>query len=473
MPESEEIQPAEPESTPAETEIQPSVIPEVTVDPPDRLEDEPILWILLSNHRGEKSGGMNRAFGKIWTLLPERMFKRFDPAGNLWVDNRHGESKTLFCAHVDTVASPALQGGFKLEITSKGIIRSVRHQKIMGADDGAGVAMLLSLLLADIPGMYLFSHGEESGGLPMRQSLNDAFAKEPFDRCISFDRRGTTDIVADQALGILASETFVSTLSAKLGMGHKWAIGSYTDGSEFKGRIKEIVNISIGYESNHSAWETLDYGYFKELRKAALILDWEALPCIGPDPTKTKWGRSWKYNGDDSYYAYGKNDNVGTNGKKHNGKGFWECKNLETGIYDENGYLIYGDGYSPENRSNLRLSDGKTQRLIPLADMGEPTGIVKKQPGDIDPKDEYTAEVSPNPDVPEQEIWDLEADMLTDALGFDPDVDYKKRDMIGEILKEMYAMGKRAGRKEAFTFMQAIMPKSRDTRGTVCLEPHM
>lgn len=257
-------------------------------DFPSKLEEEPILWNLLSTHRGNGSKGLQKAMDKIWYLAPEHSVKKFDFQGDLWIDNRQDKSKTLFCAHVDTVEARGKEGTFKIEITEKGIVRSVGRKEIMGVDDGAGVAMLVSLLQANVPGMYLFTHGEECGGNPMRGSILDPLAREPYDRCIAFDRRGDEDIVADQASGILASEAFVTELAIRLNMGHKWAIGSYTDSSEFKGKIKEIVNVSIGYDANHSAYKPWIMPISRHSEPRCWF--WTGKPCLASGRIQPKPG---------------------------------------------------------------------------------------------------------------------------------------------------------------------------------------
>ena len=416
-------------------------------DFPSKLEEEPILWNLLSTHRGNGSKGLQKAMDKIWYLAPEHSVKKFDFQGDLWIDNRQDKSKTLFCAHVDTVEARGKEGTFKIEITEKGIVRSVGRKEIMGVDDGAGVAMLVSLLQANVPGMYLFTHGEECGGNPMRGSILDPLAREPYDRCIAFDRRGDKDIVADQALGVLASEAFVTELAIRLNMGHKWAIGSYTDSSEFKGKIKEIVNVSIGYDANHSAYETLDYAYFKALRAKVLALDWETLPCIGPDPTKTRWNG----NGQTTYY---------TNGRKHKSNGYWGARGGVDDIYDENGHSLWGDDdyrdYNSSVNGNNNHKGAETKALIPLGEITGIPGVTKVGELACTPKDEITAEIDPaDTGLEEKEMWALEADILTEDMGFNPDVDIKVRDMLADALKEMFRLGKHAGRKEAFRYMRA------------------
>lgn len=262
---------------------------------------EPILWHLLGTKRPHLSKGIQACMLHIINLAPKSAIVGRDQWDNLWIDLRGGKSRTLFAGHLDTVES---KEGKNLLYYSKSGLISTNGRDVLGADDGAGCAMMVSLMLAKVPGLYVFTQGEECGSQAAKSAVNDPRLND-IDRCIAFDRKGRFDIVADQAKGILASRAFVTALSDAIGMKHGWAIGSYTDSSEFHKTIKEIVNISIGYQANHSVHETLDYPYFCDLRKACLKVDWEALPTVGPEPKKTihfpaYQGRFWE---DDDYYS--------------------------------------------------------------------------------------------------------------------------------------------------------------------------
>ena len=189
-------------------------------------------------------------------------------------------------AHLDTVHPVA--GRLDLFLTNDKQVYAEQNKKpaILGADDGAGVALLLEMLTAGAPALYLFSQGEECGGSGGRFAAQQRARFEGIDRLISFDRRGQHDICGAQIVGTLASEAFVFDLAKKLEMGHKWAEGTYTDNSEFQDLIPEIVNVSVGYEKEHSSNESLDYGYWCKLRGACIHLDWESLPTIGPDTSR-------------------------------------------------------------------------------------------------------------------------------------------------------------------------------------------
>jgi hypothetical protein len=182
-------------------------------------------------------------------------------------------------AHLDTVSSKDRDQ--EILKTPSGIIYSPDCQSL-GADDGAGCAILADMIRKDVPALYLFTLAEETGGLGAEWiASNESHRLDALDRCISFDRRGTDDICQEQFIGTLASDEFTDAVIDALGMDHRRAQGTYTDSSEFPDWIPEIVNISVGYDANHSPKETLDFVYWSALRDRVMQVDWESLPCIG------------------------------------------------------------------------------------------------------------------------------------------------------------------------------------------------
>ncbi len=187
----------------------------------------------------------------------------------------------MFMAHLDTVERAI--GAKEIYLSDDGII-STHGLAVLGADDGAGIGILATLLAGKVPALYLFTQGEETGGRPAEwASRNERARVSDIDRIISFDRKGTKDICGEQMYGTMASREFVEALADGLGLGQSWACGTYTDNSEFRDHVTEIVNVSVGYQSNHGPDETLDLGYYRDLQTACLVMPWETLPTIGPD----------------------------------------------------------------------------------------------------------------------------------------------------------------------------------------------
>lgn len=211
------------------------------------------------------------------------------PCGNLLVDARGikgGTSRTLFVAHCDTVHAEEGRNQFTVKDNGRTWAASGAP---LGADDGAGVAMLVNLLMHGVPGFYVFTVGEECGGIGAT-----AFAKllAPgkefdgcFDRAIAFDRRGIDSVITSQSCGMCASDEFADALAQSLMDCSKDALmyaadssGVYTDTAEFVDFIPECTNISVGYDREHSQHESLNVAHLQTLAAAAISVDWEALP---------------------------------------------------------------------------------------------------------------------------------------------------------------------------------------------------
>ena len=226
--------------------------------------------------------------------------------GNLLVDARDlrgGVSRTLFIAHCDTVHR---EEGANRFIVKDGGRTWAANGAPLGADDGAGVAMLVNLLMHGVPGFYVFSVGEEVGGVGAR-----AFAKllAPdqeysgcFDRAIAFDRRGVDSIITHQSCGMCASDDFANALAQQLMTGSDELMylpdntGVYTDTAEFTDYIAECTNVSCGYDREHSQFESLNIAHLQALAAAAVAVDWETLPSVRTPGdngwTNDKWSMS-------------------------------------------------------------------------------------------------------------------------------------------------------------------------------------
>jgi len=206
-----------------------------------------------------------------------------DDAGNIHVDRRGGASKTLFIAHVDSVHREA--GRQETVIDKNYVLKLADSTKsnCLGADDAAGVLVLLTLIKSGVSGYYIFSRGEECGGIGAK-FLVDHFSDllSTFNRAIAFDRRGTSSVITHQGWGRCCSDAFADALSDALSdeflMYAPDDTGVYTDTAEFVDIIPECTNISVGYMNEHSTSETLDLNHLYHLINRVAQIDWEALP---------------------------------------------------------------------------------------------------------------------------------------------------------------------------------------------------
>lgn len=240
--------------------------------------------------------------------LPDHLAGEFDEIGNLHVDARSSESdRTLFVAHVDTVHKKA--GKNRIKKT-----RTHWHADgdVLGADDGAGVAMLMHLLHAGIPAYYIFTVGEEKGGIGATWlAKHRADLLVQFDRAVAFDRRGIDSVITHQGWGRCCSDAFGQALCDALGsvdqnlMHLNDDTGVYTDTAEFVDLIPECTNISIGYSNEHTVNESLNIVYFNMLASAATAVDWNSLPVVRDplDPDPADWNR-YRRSGWSDYSMY-------------------------------------------------------------------------------------------------------------------------------------------------------------------------
>ena len=220
-----------------------------------------------------------------------------DAAGNVHVDARKDKtSRTLFVSHVDTVHR--VTGANKIRKTNT--TWYAHADAPLGADDGAGCAMLMHLLHSGVPGYYVFTQGEECGGIGathIADKKRDLLKQ--FDRAIAFDRRGIDSVITHQGYGRCCSDAFAQALADALNddmtlMYLPDDTGVYTDTAEFTDYIPECTNISVGYYSEHTVNEKLDVIHFQALAERAALIDWDSLPTSrDPSVHESKWDKAW------------------------------------------------------------------------------------------------------------------------------------------------------------------------------------
>lgn len=225
------------------------------------------------------SGSKEEAQFRAWLATTYPDLERIDEAGNLHF--KIGESETIFAAHTDTVHHKGGENNFLIE---GGFIRA--NEDCLGADDGAGIAILCHMMSHKIPGRYIFTTGEEVGGLGARY-LEENFDFTPYKRSVCFDRAGTQEIVTVQGGERLASSEFAEALSVAFqeqGMMYVESDrGVFTDNALWGDKVAESVNLGAAYFSQHGPNECLDLTHLADLAAAVIKIDWEALPtCREP-----------------------------------------------------------------------------------------------------------------------------------------------------------------------------------------------
>lgn len=229
-----------------------------------------------------------------------------DDSGNIWVTTSYS-GKTLFTAHVDTVHSTdgiqkvTYDANLNLLYIDQ---ESAKTTNCLGADDTAGMWLLLQLIDAGVPGTFVFFRGEERGGIGSSWAAKNMvdYLKD-FNRAIAFDRRGQTSVISHQGYGRCCSDEFARALSFAVNATEKDvtlrpdSTGVFTDTANLTDLIGECTNVSCGYEAEHTPHENLDVEYLFKLLDALLLVDFESLPSSRKpgeqDPADWGYGNQW------------------------------------------------------------------------------------------------------------------------------------------------------------------------------------
>jgi len=275
-----------------------------------------------------------------------------DKHGNWFI--KLGESKTIFASHLDTACKDQVVVNHKID----GNIIRTDGKSILGADDKAGVTILLWMIKNEIPGLYYFFMGEEVGCIGSGLLSKDI--SKDFNRIISFDRRGNNSVITHQSTIRTCSDEFAKELSKQLnksGLNYVTdSTGVYTDSAEFVSVISECTNISVGYNSEHTFNESQDISHLHKLSLACLKVDWESLPTKR-DTSRQETSYDWEYDS--------------RSNTKWNSRGFsrgnkkWSNKNFHSYRYD---YDDYYESRFQKTRSKKAFYDsgnGNLQEIEP------------------------------------------------------------------------------------------------------------
>lgn len=152
-------------------------------------------------------------------------------------------------------------------------------QNQLGADDGAGIWLMLNMIEAKVPGRYIFHRDEEIGGFGSRHIRdNEPNLLDGISHAIAFDRRGTGSVITHMLYERCCSDRFARSLCRVLDMRHSLDdSGGFTDVTQYADLIPECTNISVGYMNEHQTSEKLNYFYLHTLRDKLLAVSWSAL----------------------------------------------------------------------------------------------------------------------------------------------------------------------------------------------------
>jgi hypothetical protein len=295
----------------------------------------------------------------------EEMLEEFLPLGTR--KDKHGNyfyqignSRTVFTCHLDTAS---YTHGKVNHVFDLNYIRT-DGTSILGADDKAGMTVLLYMIHRKVPGTYYFFIGEERGCIGSRAAARDKSDFTYYDRMISFDRRGTTSVITHQSSRRSCSDKFAQELSDRLSIrGLSFRpddTGVYTDSAEFVDVIPECTNISVGYNKEHTNQESQNIEFLEKLCEVCAVVDFETLPTHR-DPTKYEY-KSYDYGSASGRYYHDTFYGAGYPPTKKNKKG----RRGGRMIYPDDHMLDYGYNEQPDyywvNGRKVYYSDSKQNK---------------------------------------------------------------------------------------------------------------
>lgn len=261
----------------------------------------PRLRELIDMHEYARPAGSQTEEAFIAQYIDTLPNMQRDAYGNRYCTVGKAAPTIAWSSHTDTVHQE--EGKQALEIDKDGVLALDYYSEAncLGADCTAGVWLMRRLILAGKPGLYIFHRGEEDGGLGSRWIVkNTPELVHGIEAMIALDRRGYDSVITEQSTGITASTTFAQSLADQLGGEFIPDDGGiFTDSAFYKGLIPECTNLSIGYHSQHSRHETLDFQFTDGLLVKLLSLRYTELE-ISRDPTVTESYDHWR----NAYGAY-------------------------------------------------------------------------------------------------------------------------------------------------------------------------
>lgn len=255
--------------------------------------------------------------------------------------------------------NPELKVLEEIEVEKLERVYDKGYSNCLGADCTAGVWLILEMIKAQVPGVYVIHNDEEIGrigaelivkkysevvdfidnlvdfpiakyrpagvengwaGLPFEEkveALPHYFWIEYVDIAMSFDRKDYHSIITKQRGSRTASDSFAEMLSSILSPDLLAAgypalkadpTGSFTDSASYDKLIKECTNLSVGYFDQHTSRETQDMTFIVALRdsliKNGAAMNDPAILGATRDPNAVE-SYTFSYNYAGGYASYG------------------------------------------------------------------------------------------------------------------------------------------------------------------------
>lgn len=244
-----------------------------------RNEAEAELLLILSTKRTAWGNSEEYIIRNYLDTLPGM---DWDTYGNRFVTIGPANPRIAFASHTDSVHTS--DGVQSISMHGDTIALSPwSNSNCLGADCGTGLWIMRRMILAKVPGLYLFHRDEESG---MQGSefiaRNRANMLDGIEVMLSLDRKGYDSIITHQMNERTASAAFALAMQSEfkrtgLPLMMPDAGGSYTDSYAYSGLVSECSNISIGYTGAHLHSEAQSLNHAKALLKSLCAFDWSKI----------------------------------------------------------------------------------------------------------------------------------------------------------------------------------------------------
>lgn len=239
-----------------------------------------VLLDILGYQRFAGTQGEQDMIAKHIATLPNA---EEDDYGNWWVVVGDAPPTTMFSSHTDTVEKRSAVGRKKLSL--KGAWLSAAGGGVLGADCGTGIWIMLNLIKAQVPGVYVFHRDEEiGGGGSSHIAKHHPERLEGIKHCIAFDRKATSHVITHQGGSRCCSDAFANAFADLLNLGTGMEFepndgGSFTDSANYTHLIPECTNLSIGYYDQHTMEERQDLSFAAALVLKLISLPFDQLPA--------------------------------------------------------------------------------------------------------------------------------------------------------------------------------------------------
>lgn len=195
---------------------------------------------------------------------------------------RIGTAPVMWSCHTDTVDQKGGRRSVRVKKDGGAVSLESKKEDCLGADDAVGVWLMGEMIMAEVPGLYIFHAAEEIGGKGSAWIAKETpNLLKDIKYAIALDRKGYHSVITHQFGRRCCSDEFAAGLAAQLLSGYEPdPTGLFTDTANYKGLIGECTNISVGYHNAHSNKEWLNLTFLAELREVLLRIDISKLPYV-------------------------------------------------------------------------------------------------------------------------------------------------------------------------------------------------